>query len=618
MTSTKSSGDITGYVSTSSGYYTVNWWDGTKTTYSSGANFAKAAIGGSQTITIYPSSSNGSLDGYFYNVDVSNNNLTSVRPFYSRFIVGPATPGYSQYGYFYSSYYYRGWRYNWIPGIPGAEYHLNISSNSLDSSALNQIYTDLLNGNGSIEVSDNTGGDSDNPSIATAKGYTVYGSLSPIVELLLNLNGSNGSTTFTDSSSNSRSITLQTGSPSLNTTTKKYGSASLSINSGSIGNESYIIPDLSNMDWSIEFWIYRPTATAAYEGIVYLANSTGVDNNSGVNIHLYTSNDIHFNNNGTGAVTSSCNVSSGTWHHVVCAQDSKYKKVYFNGVLVGVAEQPTPAGPYKLRLGRSYGSWASSASSAYIDDFKLVRGKCAYYQDFVVPSAEATTSTTTATQGTTALLLKGNGSNNGTTFTDDGHKALTPTRNGNTITSTTQYKYGTASIYFDGTGDYLSYSTGKDNFNFLNSNFTIECWIRPSNVTGDYKSIFSKRATTGSFDGVFFGIYNDQLQFLAHQSSTWEVVLTSASSFSANTWYHVAATRLNDTFKIFINGVEKGSQTISNFVVTSNTDNMVIGAGSSAGGMEFFGYIDDLRIVRGVSLYNYNFTSPSSELGLYP
>jgi hypothetical protein len=615
MTSTKSSGDITGYVSTSSGYYTVNWWDGTKTTYVSGANFAKAAIGGNQSITIYPSSSNGSLDGYFYNTDVSNNNLTSVRPFYSKFLTSPsvAPQGYTYY-YTASSFWWR----QTVVGSPEIKYSLNISSNNLSSSDLNQLYTDLLNGNGSIEVSDNTGGDADDPTIATNKGYTVFGSLSPIVELLLNLNGSNGSTTFTDSSSNSRSITLQTGSPSLNTTTKKYGSASLSINSGSIGNESYIIPDLSNMDWSIEFWIYRPTATAAYEGIVYLANSTGVDNNSGVNIHLYTSNDIHFNNNGTGAVTSSCNVSSGTWHHVVCAQDSKYKKVYFNGILVGVAEQPTPAGPYKLRLGRSYGFWASSASSAYIDDFKLVRGKCAYYQDFVVPSAEATTSTTAATQGTTILLLKGNGTNNGTIFTDDGHKALTATRNGNTITSTTQYKYGTASIYFDGTGDYISYSTGKDNFNFLNSNFTIECWIRPSNVTGA-RVIFSKRANTGTYGGFIFQCNDNKLNIIAtNDGSSWGINLDSTSTLSTNTWYHVAVTRLYDTFKIFIDGNLEGSQTIEDFIISTNTDNVVIGAGGATGGQEFFGYIDDLRIVRGASLYNTNFTPPTSQLAVYP
>lgn len=622
MISTKSSGSITGFAGSSSGYYTVNWWDGTSTTYSSDQNFSKSAVGGSQYITIYPSLSNGTLSGYFYNVDLSNNSLTSVRVPYSRFITAAGTnlPGFSSWVYFYYSYYSRGYRWTWVPGqyVAGSPYHVDLSYNNLDATNLNQFYTDLLNGTASIDVSDNTGGNSDDPSIATAKGYTVYGSISGSTELLLNLDGTNGSTTFTDSSTNSRSITLHTGSPSLSTATKKYGTAALNFNSGAIGNDSYIIPDLSDMDWSIEFWIYRPTATAAYEGLVYLANSSGVDNNSGVNIHLYTSNDIHFNNNGTVAVVSTTNVTSGVWHHVACVSINNEKRVYFNGVLMGRAIQATAAGPYQIKIGRSYGYWANSTSTAYIDDFKLVRGKSIYTSDFVPPTSALTNSTTSATPGITVLLLKCNGTNGSTTFTDNGDKSLTPTVTGNAQISTAQYKYGTASAYFDGTGDYLVYSTGKDYFNLFNSNFTIECWIRPSSVTGA-RVIFSKRANTSTFGGFIFQLNGNKLNIVATKDeSTWGISLDSTSTLSTNTWYHVAATRLNNTFKIFINGTEEGSQTVADFVVSSNSDNMVIGAGSAAGGQEFSGYIDDLRIIRGVSLYDSTFTVPSSELTIYP
>lgn len=624
MTSTKSSGDISGYVSTDSGYYTVNWWDGTKTTYSSGTNFAKAAIAGSKLITIFPSTSNGTLSGLFYNVDVSNNNLTSVRAFYSRFITsaGYQGPGFSTpYQYWYTPTGGWRWRSTYVPGayVPGSMYSLNIAYNNLDSTALNQLYTDLLKGTGTLEISDNTGADNDDPSIATSKGYTVYGSLSGSTELLLNLDGTNGSTTFTDSSSNSRSITLQTGSPSLNTTTKKYGTAALNFNSGAIGNNSYIIPDLSNMDWSIEFWIYRPTATAAYEGLVYLANSSGVDNNSGVNIHLYTSNDIHFNNNGTVAVTSTTNVTSGVWHHVACVSINNEKRVYFNGVLMGRAIQATAAGPYQIKIGRSYGYWANSASTAYIDDFKLVRGKSIYTADFVPPTSALTTSTTSATPGITVLLLKGNGTNGSTTFTDDGHKNLTPTVNGNAQISTAQKKYGTGSAYFDGAGDYLLYSTGKDNFNLFNSNFTMECWIRPSVGTG-VLGIFCKR-DPNTTAGLCFYVNNGKLGFVAtSDNGSWNATVESSALISANTWYHVALTRLNDTFKIFIDGTEVGSITASNnFVIASNSYNVFIGSSDGATGSQFFnGYIDDFRLIRGVSLYNYSFTPPSSELTIYP
>lgn len=622
MTSTKSGGDITGYVSTSSGYYTVNWWDGTKTTYSSGANFAKAAIGGNQSITIYPSLSNGSLDGYFYNVDVSNNNLTSVRAFYSRFITsaGFQSPGFSTpYQYWYTPTAGWRWRSTYVAGpyIPGSNYNLNIGYNNLDSSALNQVYTDLLNGNGSIEVSDNAGGDSDNPSIATTKGYTVYGSLAPYTTLLLNLNSN-----YTDSSSQNISVSGLTGSPSFSTSIKKYGSASLSLNGGatipSFGTSSFSIPDLSQVDWTVEFWIYRPTITSGYEGIIYLANSSNI----GLNMHLYTNNSFNFNDGANTAIgNNNTAIGSGQWYHVAGVSKNNVKKLFVNGILADFATQATPAGPYKLSVGRSLDTyWTTNGlkSTAYIDDLRIIKGKALYNNDFVPPSSELTTSTTTVTPGTTILLLKGDGTNNGTIFTDDGHKALTATRNGNTITSTTAYKYGTASIYFDGTGDYLSYSTGKDNFNFLNSNFTIECWIRPSSVTGA-RVIFSKRVNTGTYGGFIFQCNGNKLNILAtNNGSSWGINLDSTSTLSINTWYHVAATRSYDTFKIFIDGNLEGSQTIKDFIISSNSANVAIGAGGSTGGQEFFGYIDDLRIVRGASLYNNTFTPPSSPLGLYP
>ena len=606
MTSTKSSGNITGYISTSTGYYTVNYWDGTKTTYVSGANFAKAAIGGNQSITIYPSSSNGSLDGYFYNVDVSNNNLTSVRPFYSRFIVGPATPGYSQYGYVSYPYYYSRWTY--IPGIPGVEYHLDVSSNLLDSSSLNQIYTDLLNGDGTIEVSDNTGGDSDNPSIATAKGYTVYGSVAPYTTLLLNLNSN-----YTDSSSQNIAVSGLGGSPAFSTSIKKYGSAALSCNGGNVGNSSFVIPDLSQVDYTIEFWIYRPTATAAYEGVINLSNgSTAV----GVNVHLYTSNEIQFNN-GSAASAYGGTINATGWYHVACVSDNNVKKLFIDGILINSNTQATPAGPYKLKIGATYGE--ALTSNAYIDDVRIIRGKALYNNDFVPPTSELTTSVSSVSFGATHLLLNFNGSNNGTTFTDSSSNNLTATRNGNTIISTTESKFGSSSAYFDGTGDYLTFS--GTNFNLTSSDFTIEAWIRPSSVTGA-RGIFSKRANIGTYGGLVFFVNGNLLGFSATNNGySWGVDFNSGSStLSINTWYHVAVTRNNDTFRLFLNGTQVGSQIIENFVILNNSNNIAIGAGGAGGigNQEFLGYIDDLRVIRGKSIYNYNFTPPASQLTVYP
>jgi hypothetical protein len=50
-----------------------------------------------------------------------------------------------------------------------------IWNNNLDAAALNQFYTDLAPAGGYIIISGNPGATGDDPTIATAKGYTIIG-----------------------------------------------------------------------------------------------------------------------------------------------------------------------------------------------------------------------------------------------------------------------------------------------------------------------------------------------------------------------------------------------------------------------------------------------------------
>jgi len=85
-------------------------------------------------------------------LDCSNNSLTSLRA---------QNVGFSG-GYYYSSY--------------SASYAANIRDNQLGAAALDQFYTDLAAGSSPLMVFNNPGTTGDDPSIATNKGYTVYGS----------------------------------------------------------------------------------------------------------------------------------------------------------------------------------------------------------------------------------------------------------------------------------------------------------------------------------------------------------------------------------------------------------------------------------------------------------
>ena len=81
-----------------------------------------------------------------------------------------------------------------------------------------------------------------------------------------------------------------------------------------------------------------------------------------------------------------------------------------------------------------------------------------------------------------SLLMHMDGTNGGTTFTDNSNYALsvTPT---NATTSTTQVKFGTASAYFNGSA-YLTMPTTSQ-FAFGTGDFTIEFWGYRLGNTGE-------------------------------------------------------------------------------------------------------------------------------------
>ena len=71
---------------------------------------------------------------------------------------------------------------------------------------------------------------------------------------------------------------------------------------------------------------------------------------------------------------------------------------------------------------------------------------------------------------------------------------------GDAKVSTAQYKYGTGSIVFDGTGDYLVTSSSVNN-RLGSGDFTIEMWLYPSNTSSAYRAIIASDAYTATTNG---------------------------------------------------------------------------------------------------------------------
>ena len=202
-----------------------------------------------------------------------------------------------------------------------------------------------------------------------------------------------------------------------------------------------------------------------------------------------------------------------------------------------------------------------------------------------------------------SLLLHMDGSNGSTTFVDSSINALPITANGNAQISTAESKFGGASALFDGTGDYLS-TAHNAALSIESGDFTVESWIYRA-VSGSLHNVINKRNTSGASSG-FGWRFNasNTLQLFFVGGST----ITSTSTISSGAWTHIAVTRSGNTVRQFINGtIDATTVTFSNG--TSNTQELRVGI-DEIGGDGFNGYIDDLRLTKGVARYTASFTAP--------
>lgn len=206
------------------------------------------------------------------------------------------------------------------------------------------------------------------------------------------------------------------------------------------------------------------------------------------------------------------------------------------------------------------------------------------------------------------LLLRGEGVDNGTTFVDSSSNNFVVSAFGNAKTVTAVKKYGNSSMYFDGTGDYL---TVEDNgaFDFNTGDFTVESWIRPGAFSTDNNSIVAGIGATNG-DWMLALTSATQLRWGRNQTA-WDLA-SAGVTFAVDTWYHVAVARAGTTLKIFVDGVERASATNSTAYNIANSS-LAIGArqlttNTRGAGNFFTGYIDDLRITKGVARYTANFT----------
>ena len=302
------------------------------------------------------------------------------------------------------------------------------------------------------------------------------------VSLLLKGDGTNNSPNFVDSSNNNYTITRY-GDAKISTDQSKFGGSSISFD----GNGDYITaPSDANTDFgaygdfTVEGWIYVRT--------VDTKNPIVVDQGTGnFAFGLSPSNQLTFGQSDVSDLITYSFPSGGLanqWHYVVAVRGSGTLSLYVDGVRQATTSNST-------NFSSSSGIWVGRRAggesfSGYMTGTRMTKGTALY-------------SGTTMTIPTTPLSSSGNFL---LSYTNAGIPDSAMMNDletvGNAQVSTSVKKFGTGSIAFDGTGDYLT-AADSPSLNLAGGSWTIEGWVYPTGNYSNDNMLVVKRGASSSY-----------------------------------------------------------------------------------------------------------------------
>ena len=410
---------------------------------------------------------------------------------------------------------------------------------------------------------------------------------------------------FIDNSTNAFAITT-TGSPSVQAfqpfvPTVQYTPSTLGGSGYFDGTgDSLSIPNVpasGTGSFCFEAWIY-PTNSSVNQMIIGAVNG-----GMWVGMNIDTANNFSigraFTANDNGV---SFTWANNRWYHVAVNRNGTSLQFFVNGVQVGSTLTNSINYSVAGRLIGAEGTTPATFYSGYIAGLRVVNASV-YTSAFTPPTAPPSViaSTTLLTNFANAAIFDNSGMNNLETV-------------GNAQVNTGVVKYGTSSMYFDGSGDYLvPTSAGSNVTSALGSgDFTVEFWVYFIGGLGADIVLYDGRPL--STNGVYPTIYvnsSSQLSYVVSSSDR----ITSGSAFITNTWYHIALARTGTNTKMFVNGTQVGSTySDSNNYLSAARRPVIAINGFNETAAPLNGYMDDLRITKGVARYVTNFTPPVARM----
>ena len=181
---------------------------------------------------------------------------------------------------------------------------------------------------------------------------------------------------------------------------------------------------------------------------------------------------------------------------------------------------------------------------------------------------------------------------------------------GNVAPSSAQSNFYGGSYVFDNASDKITTPNSSD-WQFGTGDFTVECWYYMNNTSSSQVFVENWQSPNTGWQ-IYHRSSDSKIVWYANTAAK---VATDVPGI-ANKWTHVAVCRTNGTTKIYLDGVEHGSASDTINYLTSTV--LCIGSQQSTDTNHMDGYLQDVRVYKGVAKYTSNFIPVSTNPDILP
>ena len=350
-----------------------------------------------------------------------------------------------------------------------------------------------------------------------ATGTTVGDLHFPDVIFLAKFDGSNGSTSITDSSNKNNSITVN-GGAQISTAASKFGGSSLKLDYENAGTGDRLVADtvadnLTSTTHTIEFWFKTDMADSHITSQIpafFGFNDAGSSYDNRLVLLMYSKTELRFYRGVSYTALTVSALNDDTWHHIAIVSDGTDYDIYLDGSRIssdaGDSRQINSNDTFIIGAELDSGPSTGNYFSGYIDDFRITNAVARYTgASFTLPTTHLTSA------GDVNKHIVVNSDADGVAIGTGGinqariAKSWINFNGGGTIAI--RDSYNISSITDNGTGDYtITFSTAMSSVDYsvsgtMGNSSAVSTWWARSFVPKTYAT-GSLRVVANDSDGV--------------------------------------------------------------------------------------------------------------------